>query len=166
MDRDLVKNEYFIQPGYLCVPQKATLLYTVVGSGVVITIYDPKNKRGGMSHYIKPHRKNKKINTPDFAYPAIIGLLNFLTENGSSLSDLEAHIIGGSENSNIKGYIKGLAELNVNAAKEILKRKNINIQGIDTGSGRGRKVMFNTESGEIITARVNKIRTSDWYPTV
>lgn len=164
MDRELIKNEYFIQPGYLCVPQKDSLLYTVVGSGIVITIYDPRKKCGGMSHYIKPHRKSKSDNTPDFAFPAILGLLNYLTENGSILDDLEAHIIGGSENKKAKGYVEGLAALNINAAKEILRRKKISIQGIDTGSLRGRKVMFNTASGEIITARVNQIRTTDWYP--
>ena len=73
MHSELIKREFFVHPGYLCVPKKPTLMYAVVGSGIVVTLYDAQKKCGGMSHFVKPHRLQKTDNTPDFAFPATPG---------------------------------------------------------------------------------------------
>lgn len=139
-------------------------LYAVVGAGAIVTIFDCKKKYGGMNYYFKPIRKKAADSTPIYACPAIIGLLNMFSDEGSNAEDLEAHIFGGAANPNVDGYVAGVAEQNVEVAFEILKMKKIRITGSDVGGDRGRKVVFNTSTGESITAKVDKIRSADWYP--
>ena len=166
MNREIITSEYFVQPGYICLPHSATLLYTVTGSGIAVTLYDTKQKKGGMSHFTRAKRVHKHISTPMYAYPSISGLINMLLNSGSKLEDLEAHIFGGAENPEAHNYIVNLANENIEAAFKILSKKNICIAGMNIGSRRGRKVMFNTFSGETIVSSVNSIRESDWYPRV
>lgn len=164
MFNEIIKREYFVKPGFISIPDEDTLLYTVVGAGVVVTIYDMEKKIGGMSHFIRPKRQKKTDLTTHFALPALIGIIATLENKGSKSQNLEAHIFGGAENKDAKGYIKNLSKLNTEAAIKILEKKNIRISGIDIGSRMGRKIMFNTKTGETVIARVNKIRENDWYP--
>ena len=166
MRDNIIKEEIYIRPGYICLPKSPVNLYTVVGSGIVITIYDTKKKYGGMNYYIRPRRKEPSHSTPIYACPAIIGLLDMFSRYGSKVDDLEAHIYGGAENRQSESFIEGISQENVNVGLEILEKKNIRITGKDIGGDRGRKVVFNTKTGESIIAKVDKIRNMDWYPEV
>lgn len=166
MNNKLVKHEIFVKPGFIYFLVEPSYLYTVVGSSVVITIFDTRNRYGGMTHYIRPIRKSSNNSTPLYACPAIIGLLNIFLNSGSQIEDLEASIYGGAENPEAQGYIPGLSEENIRTGIEILELKKINIVTKETGGKRGRKILFNTSSGEVIVASVDKIRSTDWYPQI
>lgn len=166
MKDKLVKKEIYIKPGFICFPGEPTRIYAVVGASIVVTVFDNYLKCGGMNHYTRPVRKSSGQSTPVYACPAIIGLLNIFFEAGSKPENLEAHIYGGAENSKVEGYINGLNERNIQVGHEILALKNIRIAGKDTGGNRGRKIVFDTFSGEAIIAKVDKIRDLDWYPGV
>ncbi len=166
MESKPVKNDIYIKPGFICLPRKPIQLCTVVGSGIVVTIFDTKLMYGGMNYYFKPIRKSPKHSTPIYACPAIIGLTNMFLESNSNIEDLEAHIYGGASNSNADGHHDGLADENIKVALEILDKKKIKITGQDIGGRRGRKVVFNTATGESIVAKVDNIRSLDWYPSI
>ncbi|MBN1971668.1 MAG: chemotaxis protein CheD [Candidatus Delongbacteria bacterium] len=165
MNDSIVLREYFVQPGDLCIPTEPSKIYSVCGSGVVVAIWDKRKLKGGLCHFIKPVRESKKDRSPVYALPSIIGLINSLERSGCKIETMEASVYGGSENILAKNYIKNLGVDNINAAKEILKRKKVKLVHIDTGSSRGRKIMFNTSTGESIVARVNQLREDDWYIT-
>ncbi|WP_457553539.1 hypothetical protein [Desulfobacula sp.] len=42
-------DHYFLQPGYIVVPEPFVSISTVIGSGVSICIYDKQNRIGGMN---------------------------------------------------------------------------------------------------------------------
>jgi chemotaxis protein CheD len=162
----LIKEEIYIRPGYICLPKKPTKLFAVVGAGVAITIFDTRLRFGGMNHYIRPIRENPSKSTPVYACPAIIGLIEMFLKHGSKIADLEAHVYGGASNPSAEDYIEGVSEKNIKVGLEILEHKKINITGKDIGGDRGRKVVFNTSTGESIVAKVDKIRSKDWYPEI
>ena len=87
-------------------------------------------------------------------------------EAGSKAEDLIAHMYGGAENPKVKGYVKGLAKRNIQAGIELLEKKKIHNAGMDIGGEKGRKIIFNPLTGESILAKVNRIRSTDWYPPV
>lgn len=166
MKSTLVKKDICVKPGFILLPNKEVKLYAVVGSSVVITIYDTKRKCGGMNHYIRPIRDTLYDSTPVYACPAIIGLIDMFVKAGSGMESLEAHIYGASSNPEAEGYIEGLAEYNLKVGIEILGKREIHITGRDVGGNRGRKVVFNSSTGESIVAKVDKIRSVDWYPQI
>ncbi len=157
-------EKIFINPGYICYSKEPVLMCSVVGSGIVVTLYDYITKTGGMSYFIKPVLSYSDLPTPYFAEPSILGLIKSCKKETSNFSRIEAYIYGGSENPSASGYIKNLAQENINAAKKILLSKNIPLAGIDTGGSRGRKIVFNTFTGETMVAKVENVRSDDWYP--
>ncbi len=48
--------------------------------------------------------------------------------------------------------------------KRELKRHKIQVTSEDMGGIFGRKVMFNTHSGEVVVLKTPKVRQTDWYP--
>lgn len=164
MKNPLEEKNILVKPGDLCFSEKTNLLCAVVGSGVALTIFDIKRRCGGMCYYIRPIRNSPGETSTLFACPSIIGLLNMLLRSGSNLKYLEAQLHGGAENQKANGYIKGLGDQNVSIAKEILDLKKVRIAGTGVGGTHGRKIIFDTSSGETVIAKVDNIRTSDWYP--
>lgn len=80
---------------------------------------------------------------------------------GASKKNLEAHIIGGSFSGEYAS--KDIGKKNIEMAKKILAQYKIPIVNEDTGGPFGRKVVFNTNEGEILVCKVKKIREQDWY---
>ncbi|WP_045218366.1 chemotaxis protein CheD [Desulfonatronum thioautotrophicum] len=156
-------SDYFVRPGYVCVPVEPTRLAVVAASGVAVTLYDAGRRRGGMSHYIRPVRE-AGLSTPMFAAPAIVTLAEMLFAAGSTAGDLEAHLYGGAENSEAQGYLPGLGRHNVQVGEELLDRLGIALAGRDVGGTRARKVVFHSATGECVVARVERVRETDWYP--
>ncbi|MFC1856262.1 chemotaxis protein CheD [Thermodesulfobacteriota bacterium] len=166
MKNTLLNNEIYLEPGHICIPRKPVKLYSVVGSGVVITMFDARRKYGGMNHYIKPIREKPADSTPLFACPSIIGLIDMLKKHGSRVEDLEAQVYGGASKPDAEAFVEGLSDKNIEIAFELLAYKKIRVAGKDIGGDRGRKVVFNTATGETIVAKVDRIRSLDWYPSV
>lgn len=161
---NLPAQKLVVNPGYVCISKKPALLYAVVGSAVVVTIYDGKRKIGGMSHFVSSESSGKTATTPYCAYPSITSLISEMKKDTDDYSMFEASIYGGADNSEKPGYIKDQGRNNIEAANKILSEAAIDIVGCETGGKNGRKVIFNTRTGEVIVARVSKIREKDWYP--
>lgn len=166
MSSDLKIVEYFVEPGFICLPPKELTLYAVAGSGIVVTLYDRLREIGGMSYFYRPVRPDKKDNKPIYALPSITGIISMFLDAGSVKENLEAQVFGGADNHNVAGYQPNIAAENIRAVFTILKLKNIQVSSFDVGSERGRKIAFNSRTGETMVAKVNKIRAKDWYPSL
>lgn len=161
-----VTKKFYLQAGHVCIPYKESLLHGVVGSGIIVTVYDHLKKIGGMGHFLKAEDDDKKEVTLYHARPSIYYLLKLFEKHGSRKINLEANIYGGAFNINHINYKKDLHKINISKTEKILKDKGIRIHSKDVGGKRGRKIIFNTFSGETVVAKVNQIRNSDWYPNV
>lgn len=151
-------------PGHVCVPGVPTRLCAVAASGVVVTLFDRQRCRGGMGHFCRPYREAGR-STAAFAAPAIVGLMRMMVAAGTEPEGLEACLFGGAENCDAGGYCPGVARQNVTVAREVLRKLRVPIVGEDTGGVQGRKVVFDSGTGEAVVARVDRVRSSDWYPS-
>jgi chemotaxis protein CheD len=158
-------NEYFISPGFVCVPKEPTLLKAVVASGIVVTAYDHRLNIGGMCYYTHP-RRQKKQSSPRFAAPAILSFIKIFEDSGCNNEDIEFSIYGGAVNKNANDFVVGLSEDNVIVGKEILAKKGVRLLVADCGGRMARKVIFNSHNGELMVARVQSVRDNDWYPSL
>ena len=158
----LIKNDYFLQAGFIFIPEMATHISTVLGSCVSVCIYDKRRKAGGMNHFQFPFTDKKQSATPRYGNVATISLIHMLVKDGSKLKHLEAQVFGGAFNSKISPA--DIGSENVRVAKKILAERKIRIVSEDVGGQKGIKVVFNTGTNEIGVFRVDKLRNGDWYP--
>ena len=156
---DLQKTEYLLQPGYLIVPGEPMLIYMILGSCVSVIIFNRKQQKSGCCHFMVPQVTGDDSPKPKHGTAAILALIRMLLEHGGARDDLEAQVIGGSD---LPG--RTLGKENVEIAVKVLTKKGIHITSVDTGGDKARKVIYNTESNHVAIIKVEKIRSSDWYP--
>jgi len=154
------KKKYFVQPGYIFASREPHLISTVLGSCVSVCIWDTKLRFGGMNHYVhaKPFKKERTAHFGSISIPYLIQLMIKL---GSQKYNLRAHIIGGAQNPTTDNSCIG--KQNAEIAKKLLKKHNIEIATFDSGDKMGRKIVFDSETGEIVVYKVNSLRENDWY---
>lgn len=155
----------YIEAGAINVPEKPRWVATVAASGIVVTIYDGVRKIGGITHYTHPIR-SKGMSNPRFAAPAIVGLVRKLESRGCHRARMEVHFYGAAENNTCARYDGEISKKNIQVGEEVLQKLNIVLSGKDVGGIRARKIMFNSQTGETVVARVNNVRSDDWYPAI
>lgn len=156
------KDYYFLQPGYIFMPDQSISISTVIGSGVSVCIYDKKIQIGGMNHFQLPYMATKGKTTALYGNIATIALIKMMLAHGSKRKHLEAQIFGGAYNP--KKNDKDIGRENIKIARNILLKSKISIISKDVGGEKGRKVVFNTDTNEIAVLKVDSLRDDDWYP--
>ncbi|MCP3942297.1 MAG: chemotaxis protein CheD [Desulfobacteraceae bacterium] len=160
--KKLVGRDYFLKPGYIYLPEKPTVISTVLGSSVSVSLYDKTLETGGMNHFLFPVVGTGKQTTSLYGNIAVLTLIRMMLENGSVLSNLEAQIFGGAHNTD--DSFRDIGRDNLKTARSVLNKKQIKIISEDVGGRLGRKIVFNTLNNEILTMKVDRLRDSDWYP--
>jgi chemotaxis protein CheD len=158
----LIQENYFLQPGFIFLPTKPTIVSTVLGSSVSVCLYDPKRRVGGMNHFQFPYIQDKRYATARYGNVATLNLIHMMLEEGSNIKHLEAQLLGGAYNPEI--FPEDIGRDNIMIAKKILSKKQVRIVSEDVGGRIGRKIVFNTHTNEISVLKVQKLRKGDWYP--
>ncbi len=162
---DELSRTWYVEPGFVLVPSRPTMLAAIVTSGVVVSLYDGEQRRGGLCHYAEPCRRDG-LSTAVFAAPSILCLAEMFRRSGSRLEELEAHLYGGGVNPRCSRYVEGLAERNVEVGVEVLAGLGISVAGREVGGKRGRKVIFCSTSGDVVIARLDDVEEAHWYPAL
>jgi chemotaxis protein CheD len=139
-----------------------TIISTVLGSCIAVCMYDRDKKYGGMNHYLFPKSSSSDMPTARYGDVSIMKLYSTFIEFGSSVQDLTAHVIGGAylENNNES---KTISDQNINICIRFLGKLGIKIISEDTGGIMGRKLVYFSEYNEIFVAKLQKIRSTDYY---
>jgi len=164
-----VKNKpetkaYSLKPGYMFLAIEPTLISTVLGSGVAVTIFDRRRLFGGMNHFARAEVSKNTRPTAFYGRPAILHLVRLFHRYGCQVQDMEARIFGGASPSDLGDELVNIGRQNFELAITLLERFNITIASRDVGGEEGRKVSFNTFTGEVSVVRIDRIRRSDWFP--
>ncbi len=154
-------SSYYVEPGYIYFSRKATVLRTVVGSCVAVCLWDEQRRYGGMNHFLMPQVSDRENATPRFGNVAVAALVRIMEEAGSERENIVAQILGGGAPEGVTE--PSLGARNVHAAREALSRKQIRVISEDTGGSVGRKILFDTGTGELAVLKVHRIREGDWY---
>lgn len=158
-----VTRTLYMGPGFLCLPTLPTRLCTVIGSGVAVTVFDRRQLLGGVGHFSHPLRIGRS-STPDFAAPALVGLVRMFTRAGSDPGRLETHLYGGADNPLAPGFHGARGRRNLQTAFEILDKLGVPVAGSDVGGRFARKLVFYTGTGESMLAKVDDLDAGAWYP--
>jgi len=158
----MTTEHYLLRPGYIFLPTQSISISTVIGSGVSVCIYNKKKRIGGMNHFQLPYIATKGKTTALYGNIATTELIKMMLAHDSQRQYLEAQIFGGAYNS--KKNDQDIGKENIEIARTILFKSRIPIISEDTGGGKGRKIVFNTNTNEIAVLKVDSLRDADWYP--
>ncbi len=147
-----------MHPGFIYANAQKSIISTVLGSCVSLCLWDSKKIYGGMNHFIYP--KSKRERSGKYGNTSCAYLIRLMLNLGSNKHDLVAHIVGGASNPILKSNI---GKKNIEIAEKILNKHGIQVLIKDVGGQVGRKLVFNTETGELIINKGARIRGGDWY---
>ena len=102
-----------------------------------------------MNHYMLPFWNGEGLASPKFGNIANEKLIEKMLLNGSDKQHLIAKIFGGA------GVLQDMVQFNIGLrnieiAKKMLSEANIPIISSHVGGNSGRKIIFNTATGEVL----------------
>ncbi len=153
-------DTYHLEPGFVFVSINGAVIRTVLGSCVAVCLWDEKRKFGGMNHFLYPITKDKTKATAQYGNVAIPTLIKLMNKQGSTGRDMVAQMFGGGKLHD--SSTNRVGEENVEVAKRILQSKRIPLVSEDVGGKMGRKILFDTNTGHIVTLKVKQLRDTDW----
>jgi chemotaxis protein CheD len=144
---------HFLYPSNLFVSEQRHVITTILGSCVGICLYDTRLRVGGMNHYMLALWNGNGLASPRFGNIANEKLIQQVLQLGSAKSDLVAKVFGGA-NQTTRYY--NIGSRNVEIAFEMLERMNIPVLGKSVEGEVGRKIVFDTMTGEVKMKFVQK----------
>lgn len=143
------RPKHFLYPGALFLNAEPYLITTILGSCIAICLYDRVLRIGGMNHYMLPLWNGQGLASPRYGNIAIKKLLDNMEAMGSSRANIKAKVFGGAEiiSTNISQFMIG--DRNISIAKDILYEEKIQIVASSVGGKLGRKIIFDTYTGEV-----------------
>ena len=147
---------HFLYPSNLFASKNPFVVNTILGSCVAVCLYDASLRIGGINHYMLPFWNGQGLASPKFGNIAINKLLEKMYSLGCSKINLRAKVFGGSNifESNLEQFKIG--ERNIEIALEMLKDHQINIISSSTGGNLGRRIQYNTATGEVLQKMIEK----------
>jgi two-component system chemotaxis response regulator CheB len=153
-------EQIFLLPGEMDWRREPCVLATLLGSCVAVCLHDPGKGWGGMNHFMVPSRnQGPSLEPGKCGDSAIAALLRLAEMAGSRRSDLVAQVFGGGA---VVGHLASVGQAglgnigdrNVAAARAALVAAGVRIQRHDTGGTQGRRVHFDTATGNATIAAI------------
>lgn len=150
--------QYFLEPGHIYFTREPAVVRTVLGSCVAVCLWDRQRRYGGMNHFVYPSVGEQQKATAKFGNAATRQLIRMMEEAGCRVTDIEARLFGGGRRNGEDAY--AVSDDNVRVAREVLKRCGIPVVSEDVGGNTGRKVIFDTSTGNAAVLKVREISGS------
>jgi chemotaxis protein CheD len=117
-----------------------------------------------VAHFLCPEISNPKKTTTQYGKVAVLTLTKLLIAGGSEKECLEAQVFGGGDPTSFTA--ETLGNQNILIAKRILTQQNIPIISEDVGGSKGRKLVFKSDTSEVVAHKVDRLRQEDWFPYI
>ena len=147
----------FLLPGELFTGRQTTMVETLLGSCVAVTMYSSRCGVGAVCHGMLPACPSVqpcRSGCPDgtrYVDCSIRRMLTWFTTQGILHSEIEVKIFGGSDMFPVStGESKrpGVGRQNIAMPLQVLEQDGLAPVATDLGDHRGRKIYFKTDTGE------------------
>lgn len=167
-----------LKPGELYICLEPTLVHTLLGSCITVTMYSARLRIGGITHAMLPHiggqrdgcDKNCPVacndaNPMNDAFRYVDSSIGYLLERfgayGVKEGELEIKVFGGADMFDAKGMVT-VGMQNIEEALKVISAKRLRLLVDDTGGREGRRLYFYTHTGEVLVRRI-KTETGSLY---
>ncbi|MBQ5513223.1 MAG: chemotaxis protein CheD [Bacteroidales bacterium] len=143
-------TRHFLYPSTMFASAQPAEVTTILGSCVAVCLWDRYLGIGGINHYMLPTWNGMELASPKYGNIAIERLTEKMLQLGCKKNNLVAKVFGGGEVITVTSSSMHIGERNIMVAEEMLQEQNIPIIGRSTGGKNGRKIIFNTHTGEVL----------------
>ncbi len=143
-------TRHFLYPSTMYASHEPSEVTTILGSCVAVCLWDRTSGIGGINHYMLPTWNGMELASPKYGNIAIERLVEKMVQLGCRTNNLVAKIFGGGEVISFSSNIMHIGQRNIMVAEEMLEEKHIPIIGRSTGGNSGRKIIYNTHTGEVL----------------
>jgi len=159
-------QKFYLKPGEIYLTKEPTLITTILGSCLCITMLHRQSGSGAICHAVMPCINDTRKKTIDKREPfqyvdsSIEWMIKQYEKNRIRYYDIEVKMFGGSEmfSSNKKNaWNHAVGKKNIETAIDVLKSLNLRLKSWNVGGDKGRKIIFNTLTGEVLVKYVNKV---------
>ncbi len=149
----------FMKPGELYILEQPSIISTILGSCIALTIFNKRLKVGGICHALLP--KNPAAQGRDqFRYvdSAVFYMLQQFETIGIGKEEMEVKLLGGADVlDRTDGTTVSVGQKNIETALEIMENEDIKLAASHVGGKFGRKVHFYTHTGKVLLKRIERI---------
>lgn len=160
----------YLQPGEFHITGRPELVSTVLGSCLSVTMFYKALPISAICHSLLPVCPGDGLscatcpNAFKYVNCSIAIMAEIFDRHGISRDDIEVKLFGGAEMFSTEGgYDRAIGRQNVQAALEALSSENLTISASDTGGMLGRKLYFNTQTGEVFLQKIRKTKNQKDY---
>lgn len=153
----------YLQTGDCFLGVRPTLVTTVLGSCVGVTMCDPARGIGAICHAFLPDSQGfgsarKDPQVCRFVDTALENMFSSLARLGLDPQRLVVKVFGGGSGIMTagRGNQYDIGGRNVRAVREGLMSQGVRIAKADVGGNQGRKLLFLTHTGDVWVKRLNK----------
>lgn len=146
----------YLLPSQIFVSKTEYFVTTVLGSCVAVCLWDSVNNIGGINHFMLPYWNGKGLETPKYGNIANDKLLKTMLSKGSSIQNIKAKVFGGGDVIGNESPIFNIGKRNIEVALLMLEEYGIKIIAQSIGGDKGRKIIFNTYTGQVQMKYINR----------
>lgn len=162
-----VLPQVHLKPGELIICQEPSLIVTVLGSCVSVTMFHRRSRLAAICHAMLPAPKSsgavaEEASRHRYVSEVLPEMCEHYTQAGLKAEQVEVKLFGGGNViSMAEGSIseRGIGSSNVRRAREILRAAGFTIRASNVGGTDGRKILFNTATGEVMHKHLGYERT-------
>lgn len=177
-DKSNIFEDVYLYPGEVCISKKPIRLITLLGSCVSLTFFSRQQRIGAILHALLPayhgddisRGKTENLKYLDLAFYYILEKLD--NRYGVKRSELEIKLFGGasvfyfggSPEQQARSLKEGIGRKNIDKARSLLEKENLEIRSEDTGGIYGRKLHFYPITGDVYVKRIKTTTDDIKYP--
>lgn len=157
----MASERVFLLPGEYHVSRSPCQMATLLGSCVAVCLRHTEKSYAAMNHYLlaqAPVGDTDKGRYGDTATKTILWLLQKLDPDPKKL---QARIYGGARVVGHLGKQNDIGSKNIEMARAVLKSKGIRIVDEDVGGTLGRRIYFDTGTGQIRVRMIEKSKETE-----
>ncbi|MBL8336525.1 MAG: chemotaxis protein CheD [Rhodoferax sp.] len=143
-------------PGELWFGSEASVVRTLLGSCVALTLWHPHRRLGGMCHYLLPGRQRRGGEPLDGRYgdEAVLAMVNLLERHGCRTGELIAHLYGGADTLIESTGLKfDIGERNIERGWTLIDHFAFSVEAVDVGDNVPRTVTLDIATGKVVCRR-------------
>ena len=150
----------YVSPGDLIVAERPSMLVTVLGSCVAATMFHRRLGLAAMCHGLLPNGGREREGDP-FRYvtSAVRHMADRFRSAGARPNEIEVKLFGGADVLEVSDMAvcsgATVGARNTEAALRALESEGLRVIASDMRGRRGRKIFFNTETGEVFLKRLS-----------
>ncbi len=139
--------------GQIGAGQATATFRSVLGSCIGLAFYNPKLKAGTFAHIVLPESAGRPGSLGKFADTAIPEMIRLMKGYGVMPSQIVARMAGGANMFGHGGPMQ-IGDFNAKAVKLGLAQAGIRLASESIGGTKGRRVIFDCQSGEFLVQTV------------